>query len=46
MSLAWIKKIGRAIDKVTRKPLEALRRRVVRNAAREKLKKHEEKKED
>lgn len=46
MSLTWLKKIGRAVDKVTRKPLEALRRRVVRNAAREKLKKHEDKKDD
>lgn len=37
----WLKKVGQAIDKATRRPVEFLRRRVIRNAAREKLRKHE-----
>lgn len=43
--MKWIRTALKAIDKITRKPIAALRRRVVRNAAREKLRKNEEQEE-
>lgn len=43
---AWLTAAAKAVDKVTRVPLEYLRRRAIRNAAREKLRKHEKDDDD
>lgn len=44
--IGWIRDAVKAIDKATRVPLEYLRRRSIRNAAREKLRHNERKSED
>ena len=44
--IGWLRDAAKAVDKVTRIPLEFLRRRAIRNAAREKLRKNEKDEED